>query len=430
MTRIYNANVLAPDASSFFFGEIHVDDEGRILGAYPAPDAPEIEADEEIDADFAFVLPGFKNAHTHSAMTFLRSRADDESLSDWLHKTVFPREALLTDEDVYWLTRLAILEYLRGGTTAVFDMYFHTDAFARACRDSGFRAVLCGSATAFEKDPIACVRALYEDNNREGDLLSAVLGFHAEYTASEELLKELSSLAHEKRAPVFMHVSETQDEVKECVARHGVTPAVYFDSLGLFDFGGGGFHCVHFSEEDMELFRQKGLFVVSCPASNLKLASGVAPLSDYLAKGIPVALGTDGPASNNALDFFREMYLATTLQKMKTNNAAAFPAEEVLKSATGVGARAMGLFDCDCIAPGKWADLVFVSADAPNLNPRADAIKSLVYSAGVQNVTRTMIAGRTLYHEGEYFVGEDVRTIYENCQEITERIENEIAQKA
>ena len=430
MKRIYNARYLLPDCSGFALGEIHVDDEGRILGAYPVSEAPELEASEEIDADFAFVLPGFKNAHTHSAMTFLRSRADDETLSDWLNKTVFPREALLTDGDVYWLTRLAILEYVRGGTTAAFDMYFHTDAFARACRDSGFRAVLCGSATAFEKEPIACVRALYEDNNQKGDLISAVLGFHAEYTASEELLRELSSLAHEKRAPVFMHISETEDEVKECIARHGVTPAVYFNSLGLFDFGGGGFHCVHFSEEDREVFRKKGLCVVSCPASNLKLASGVAPLSDYLADGIPVALGTDGPASNNALDFFREMYLSTTLQKMRTKNAAAFPAEEVLRSATAVGARAMGLFDCDAIAPGKWADLVFVSADAPNLNPSADAIKSLVYSAGVQNVSRTMIAGRTLYCEGEYFVGEDVRTIYEKCQEITERIEDEIARQA
>ncbi len=427
MKLIFNARLLSADCSGFFEGALVIDDAGRIASVLPAH-APLPDADEKLDAEGAFVLPGFKNAHTHSAMTFLRSRADDECLSDWLNKTVFPREALLTDEDVYWLTRLAVLEYLQGGTTAAFDMYFHTDAFARACRDSGFRAVLCGSATAFEHDPIACVRALYEDNNRAGDLISAVLGFHAEYTASPELLKELSALAHEKRAPVFMHISETASEVEECRERHGMTPAAYFDSLGLWDFGGGGFHCVHFTEEDVRLFAEKGLFAVSCPASNLKLASGIAPLSSFADAGIPIALGTDGPASNNALSMFREMYLAATLQKARTQNAAAMPAGEVLRSAVSVGARAMGLADCDGIAEGKRADLVFLSSDAPNLRPSADGVKSLVYSAEVHNVVRTMIAGRTLYEKGHFYVGEDVKTICEKCEEITLRIERQIAE--
>lgn len=422
MKKIIRAKLLTPDCTAFKDGELLISDDGRIAAVGECVDCAEKDV-ELLDAKGAFVLPGFKNAHTHSAMTFLRSRADDESLHDWLHKTVFPREALLTDEDVYWLTRLAILEYVRGGTTAVFDMYFHTDAFARACRDSGFRAVLCGSATAFEKDPVPCVRALYEENNREGDLISALLGFHAEYTADEALLRALSDLAHEKKSPVFMHISETESEVAECRARHGMSPAQYFDSLGLWDFGGGGFHCVHFDETDREIFKKRNLFAVSCPASNLKLASGIAPLYEFYEDGIPVALGTDGPASNNALDFFREMYLASTLQKARTKNADAISAETILRSAVCVGARAMGLFDADAIAPGKWADLVFVSPDAPNLQPSANPVKALVYSAGVQNVTHTLVGGRTLYQDGRYFVGEDVEVIYRHANEIVSRIE-------
>lgn len=424
MKRIYNAQVLNADCSAFFGGEITIDKTGRI--AFVGERAPEGNYTEEIDAEGAFVLPGFKNAHTHSAMTFLRSRADDEPLSDWLHNTVFPREALLTEDDVYWLTRLAVLEYLQGGTTAIFDMYFHTDAFIRACVDSGFRAVLCGSATAFEKSPVETVEKLYLSANEAGELISARLGFHAEYTADEALLKSLAALAKKYEAPVFMHLSETESEVAECLARHKTTPALYFDSLGIWNYGGGGFHCVYLTEEEQALFAEKGLFAVSCPASNLKLASGIAPLSALCERGVSVALGTDGPASNNALDLFREMYLAATLQKAATNNAAAMPANTVLQSAVSTGARAMGLSDCDSLAPGKWADLVFVSPKKPNLRPSADAIKSLVYSAGVQNVSRTMIAGKTLYLDGEFFVGERVETIYANCEEITRRIERQM----
>ncbi len=424
MKRIYNAQLLNEDCTAFFAGEITVDETGRI--AFVGKTAPDGSYREEIDAEGAFVLPGLKNAHTHSAMTFLRSRADDEPLASWLHNTVFPREALLTEEDVYWLTRLAILEYLQGGTTAVFDMYFHTDAFIRACIDSGFRAVLCGSATAFEKTPVETVKALYETASTAGELIGARLGFHAEYTANEEMLKKIAALAEEYRAPVFMHLSETEDEVAECLSRHGKTPALYFDSLGIWNYGGGGFHCVHLTEEEQALFAEKGLFAVSCPASNLKLASGIAPLNQFSENGIPIALGTDGPASNNALDLFREMYLAATLQKAKEKNAAAMPADAVLKSAVSTGALAMGLSDCDAIAPGKWADLVFVSPAKPNLHPTADAVKALVYSAGVHNVSRTMIAGKTLYSGGEFFVGESVENIYAKCEEITCRIEREM----
>lgn len=425
MKRIYNAQILNEDCTAFFEGEIHIDDNGRICFV-GTPEGPLAAFEEQIDAAGGYVLPGFKNAHTHSAMTFLRSRADDEPLSAWLNNTVFPREARLTAEDVYWLTRLAVLEYVKSGTTAAFDMYFHTDAFCRACRESGFRAVLCGSATAFEEDPVGTVRALYEENNREGDLISAVLGFHAEYTANEELLSSIAALAKEFSAPVFMHLSETENEVNECLARHKKTPPALFDSLGIWDYGGGGFHCVHLTEEDVDIFRKRALFAVSCPASNLKLASGIAPLTELYDAGVPVALGTDGPASNNALDPFREMYLAATLQKVRTKDAAACPAAQVLKSAVSTGARAMGLSDCDCIAAGKWADLVILCADAPNLKPSADGVKSIVYSAGVHNVSRTLIAGKTLYFNGEFFVGEDPSLICEKCEEITARIEREM----
>ncbi len=423
MKHLINARILAPDAASFFPGEVLIDDGGRIraVGTTLAePDAAEV-----IDCKGGLLLPGFKNAHTHSAMTFLRSRADDKPLSAWLNETVFPREAKLTPDDVYWLTLLAVAEYVRGGTTACFDMYFHTDAFVSACKTAGFRAVLCGSATAFEKDPIGTVARLYEDHNGKDPLIGARLGFHAEYTANEAMLRELSALSHEKKAPVFVHLSETKAEVDECAARHGLTPAKYIDSLGLWDFGGGGFHCVHLTDEEIGLFADKNLSAVSCPASNLKLASGIAPLHKFFDAGVNVALGTDGPASNNALSMFRELYLAATLQKALTGKAELIGAQKILKAATLGGADAMGLSTAREIQVGQWADLTLINTDLPNLRPSADPIKSLVYSAGDQNVALTMVAGRILYRDGEFFLGEDIDQIYQKAQSITERIEAE-----
>lgn len=424
MIRLHNALVMPMTSDcSVFRGEVWTDG-GRIAyaGAPRAGELPEFE--REIDLNGDLVLPGFKNAHAHSAMTFLRSYADDLPLQSWLFDKVFPLEDRLTPEAVYAFTRLAVLEYLSGGITASFDMYFHRDAYARANIDCGFRTVICGALSAGDK--ISDAADDYAKFNALDPLISYLPGVHAEYTADEKLLRGMSELVHELKSPFWTHNSETKSETDGCFERHGMSPTEYLDSLGLYDFGGGGYHCVWFSERDIEIFAEKGLWAVTCPCSNAKLASGIAPLERFEKRGVRLAVGTDGPASNNALDMFREMYLACVLQKLRLNDAAACPAENILLAACSGGARAMGLDGCDSLAEGKAADLAVISLHRPNMRPIHDVAKNLVYSGTRDNVRMTMVAGRILYENGEFHVGCDAEEIYAEAEKYTkELIENE-----
>ena len=424
MIRLHNALVMPMTSDcSVFSGEVWTDG-GRIAyaGAPRAGELPEFE--REIDLNGDLVLPGFKNAHAHSAMTFLRSYADDLPLQSWLFDKVFPLEARLTPEAVYAFTRLAVLEYLSGGITASFDMYFHRDAYARANIDCGFRTVICGALSAGDKISVAADD--YAKFNALDPLISYLPGVHAEYTADEKLLRGMSELVHELKSPFWTHNSETKSETDGCFERHGMSPTEYLDSLGLYDFGGGGYHCVWFSERDIEIFAEKGLWAVTCPCSNAKLASGIAPLERFEKRGVRLAVGTDGPASNNALDMFREMYLACVLQKLRLNDAAACPAENILLAACSGGARAMGLDGCDSLAEGKAADLAVISLHRPNMRPIHDVAKNLVYSGTRDNVRMTMVACRILYENGEFHVGCDAEEIYAEAEKYTkELIENE-----
>ena len=424
MIRLHNALVMPMTSDcSVFRGEVWTDG-GRIAyaGAPRAGELPEFE--REIDLNGDLVLPGFKNAHAHSAMTFLRSYADDLPLQSWLFDKVFPLEARLTSEAVYAFTRLAVLEYLSGGITASFDMYFHRDAYARANIDCGFRTVICGALSAGDKISVAADD--YAKFNALDPLISYLPGVHAEYTADEKLLRGMSELVHELKSPFWTHNSETKSETDGCFERHGMSPTEYLDSLGLYDFGGGGYHCVWFSERDIEIFAEKGLWAVTCPCSNAKLASGIAPLERFEKRGVRLAVGTDGPASNNALDMFREMYLACVLQKLRLNDAAACPAENILLAACSGGARAMGLDGCDSLAEGKAADLAVISLHRPNMRPIHDVAKNLVYSGTRDDVRMTMVAGRILYENGEFRVGCDAEEFYAEAEKYTkELIENE-----
>lgn len=424
MIRLHNALVMPMTSDcSVFRGEVWTDG-GRIAyaGAPRAGELPEFE--REIDLNGDLVLPGFKNAHAHSAMTFLRSYADDLPLQSWLFDKVFPLEDRLTPEAVYAFTRLAVLEYLSGGITASFDMYFHRDAYARANIDCGFRTVICGALSAGDKISVAADD--YAKFNALDPLISYLPGVHAEYTADEKLLRGMSELVHELKSPFWTHNSETKSETDGCFERHGMSPTEYLDSLGLYEFGGGGYHCVWFSERDIEIFAEKGLWAVTCPCSNAKLASGIAPLERFEKRGVRLAVGTDGPASNNALDMFREMYLACVLQKLRLNDAAACPAENILLAACSGGARAMGLNGCDSLAEGKAADLAVISLHRPNMRPIHDVAKNLVYSGTRDNVRMTMVAGRILYENGEFRVGCDAEEIYAEAEKYTkELIENE-----
>lgn len=422
MIRLHNARImpmLSPGDCSIVEGELWTEG-GRI--SYVGPPREDMPAFErEIDLGGDLIIPGFKDAHTHNPMVFLRSFADGLPLHDWLFQQVFPREARLFPEAIYALTRLAVLELLSGGVTAAFDMYFYRDAYVQAVIDSGFRSILCGAVSAGDADWSVAAHD-FEKYNAMGPLVGYRLGFHAEYTASEELLRYISELAHTYKAEVWTHNSETKSEYEGCIERHGMSPTRYFESLGLFDYGGGGFHCVWFDEGDMRIFRDRGLWAVTCPASNAKLASGVAPLSEFMDMGINLAIGTDGASSNNALDMFREMYLACVLQKLRREDAAACPAGDILYAACSGGARAMGLPDCDSLAPGKWADLAVIDLSRPSMRPILAPAQNLVYSGSKDCVRLTMVAGRILYENGEFHVGDSVEHIIAEAEKYTKEL--------
>ncbi|WP_408071238.1 amidohydrolase family protein [Butyrivibrio sp. JL13D10] len=432
--RFYNAKILTMrEGQDIFKGELWVSDDKiiycdtteQVENYYKENPGSMLVFDREIDCKGNLLMPGFKNAHTHSGMTLLRSRADDLPLSDWLNKQIFPVEAKLTAEDIYYLTKLAILEYVSGGITSIFDMYLTPESIADSCRDAGMRCVQVGAVNNFSQSP-ELVEEMYNKLNGRDAYNSYILGFHAEYTCSKELLEKIADLSHKYKAPVFTHISETAGEVAGCRERYGMSPVEFLDSLSMFDYGGGGYHLVHTDEKDMDILKKRGMYVVTNPGSNTKLASGIAPINDYLKRGIPVAIGTDGPASNNALSMFREMFLVTGLGKLKENDAACIDANEVLKMATVNGAHAMGLNDADVLAQGKLADVIMIDLNMPNMQPINNICKNIVYSGDTSNVVMTMIGGVIRYEKGEYNIGESPEDIYKKANEIKQRIDKEL----
>lgn len=428
--RLYNARILTMiEGEEIFRGEVIVEDSQIVkvikAGGNIASNMATCceDGDMEIDCKGNLLMPGFKNAHTHSGMSVLRSLADDKPLWDWLTQDIFPVEAKMTGEDIYWMSQLSVLEYLTSGITACFDMYMEQLDVARAMDDMGFRCVQTSGANDFSSDIYQQSKtydALQTDDFTS--LQTYILGCHAEYTTKMENLMKIREQVHAKKSPFFIHACETKPEVEGCVERYGKTPVAFLDSLGMFDFGGGIFHGVHMSDEDLDVMQQKGLCVVTNPGSNSKLASGIAPIMEYQKRGIPVAIGTDGPASNNCLDFFREMFLVTGLAKLRENDAAALDAREVLKMATVNGARAMRLDDCDVLAEGKKADIIMIDLNMPNMQPINNIEKNIVYSGSKINVKMTMVNGKVLYQDGRFSCGVEPETVYAKVTEIKSRL--------
>jgi 5-methylthioadenosine/S-adenosylhomocysteine deaminase len=313
------------------------------------------------------------------------------------------------------------MEYLTSGITANFDMYFFPPMNAKASKDTGFRTVQTSGLNNYG-GTVELQEENYHIVNEMSDLTSFIVGFHAEYTTSMELMEGVAALAQKLKSPVFLHNSETKLEVEECKGRYGKTPTALTEELGMYEYGGGGFHCVWLDDADIEIFKKRGLYAVTNPASNLKLASGIAPIHRFLQEGIPVAIGTDGPASNNCLDMFREMFLTTALAKVRENDAAVVGANEVLYMASTAGARTMGLNDCDDLAVGKKADLVMIDLMQPNMQPENNLVKNIVYSGSKQNVELTMVNGRILYEKGQFHIGFDPKEIYAKANAIIGRM--------
>jgi 5-methylthioadenosine/S-adenosylhomocysteine deaminase len=380
---------------------LRVDDE-RIaaLGADVEPAA----GDAVLDAAGMALLPGLVNGHGHAAMTLMRGYGADLPLMQWLQDKIFPVEAKLTADDVYWGTRLACVEMIRSGTVRFWDMYWQPDAVARAVQDAGIRAsVALPLVDGLDPDKSDALRA---DAERSLDGLAdagprvlPTLGPHSIYLVSEKSLHWVAELASERDLPVHIHLSETEGEVHDCVAAHGIRPAPYLDRIGLLTPSTLLAHGVWLDDDELSLVGERGATIVTNPVSNLKLAVGrVFPYAKARQHGIPVGLGTDGASSNNSLDLFQDVKHLALVQKHAERDPAAMPATEAWAVATG--ARAPLLGQSGRVAVGEPADFLLVRSDAPELTP-GDLTADLVYAASGSVVDTTVVAGRVLMRSGE-----------------------------
>ena len=368
-------------------------------GADVGPDA----GDEVVDARGGHVLPGLVNGHTHAAMTLFRGWGDDLPLMEWLEDVIWPAEARLTADDVYWGTRLAAAEMLRTGTVRFWDMYWHGEAVARAVADAGSRAVV--SSVIIDGGDPARGRALrsqvldqLDAAAAHGALVTPGLGPHAIYTVSPETLTWVGDVARARNAPVQIHLAETEQEVIDCHERHGVAPAELLDRCGLLGPTTVLAHGVWLTDAELDLVAERGAVIVTNPVSNMKLAvGGVFPYAAARERGIPVGLGTDGAASNNSLDLLADVKLLALVQKHATGDAAAMPATEAWAVATGARAPALG--QAVPLTVGSPADFVIVPADRPELGP-GDLVHNLVYAASGAAVDAVVVDGRVLVRDG------------------------------
>ena len=349
-------------------------------------------------------VPGMVNTHTHAAMTLLRSYADDMILMDWLQNKIWPAEANLTGDDVYWGTKLAIIEMLKSGTTTFADMYFFMDRVAEAVQETGIRASLSRGMIGVVPDANEKIKEsidLYNNWHGQADgRISVMFGPHAPYTCPVNYLKRIIDEACKLGAEIHMHLSETAYEVEECAREHGMTPIALMNNIGLFDLGALAAHCVHVTPADIEIMAAKNVRVAHNPQSNLKLASGIAPVPEMLAAGLIVGLGTDGTSSNNNLDMLEEARLTAMLHKNNQSDPLVIPAKQALNLATKQGALALGLTDVGEVKVGQKADLVLYDMNKPYWYPRHDRTSLFVYAANASDADTVIVNGKILMEHG------------------------------
>ena len=383
--------------------------DGRIEAVLPMAEAAGRYADYlRVDLPGHALIPGLVNAHTHAAMALMRGVADDLPLMRWLQEHVWPIEAKhASAQFVKDGTLLACAEMLRGGVTCMNDMYFFPEAALEAALAAGMRAALglivieFPSAYAADPEQYLAKGLALRDEWREHPLASFCLAPHAPYTVSDATFRKVAQLAAELELPVHIHVHETLDEIERSVSEHGARPLQRLERLGLLGPNLIAVHAVHLEPAEIALLARHGSSVAHCPSSNLKLASGFAPVAALLAAGVNVALGTDGAASNNRLDLFQEMRSAALLAKAVARDAAAMPAHAALHAATLGGATALGLEGrIGSIVPGKAADLAAVAFDSIELQPAFDVVSHLVYACGREHVTDVWVGGERVLQDG------------------------------
>ena len=352
------------------------------------------------------VLPGLVNCHGHTAMTLVRGLGGGLPLQRWLEEAIFPVEAKMRPEDVYAGTAWGVREMLAGGTTSVADMYDFPGDCARAFAEGGMKARVCRVGLGFVPGRLNdCIEFTRSFNSslapHPSSLVSADLCIHSEYLTDEAFCRGLAEANKELKRPLHVHVSETEKEHNECIARHGKTPIAYLAETGLLDHGGYAAHCVWCTDDDFRIMAEKGVSLIHNPTSNMKLGSGFARVPRAMELGVNVALGTDGCASNDNLDLFEEMHIASLIHKGLAKDPTVLSAWDVVDMATVNGAKALGLSDTGEIAVGKKADLCVVDLDKPHLTPCLDIPNLVVNSMHASDVAETWVDGKRVYKKSK-----------------------------
>ena len=401
---------------------IYIEDD-KITGIDSEPQG--FKAEKTIDGKDRLVIPGLINAHTHTYMSTFRNVADDLSFMDWLFKTIDPLEAQLTEEDAYWGSCLGQLEMIKSGTTTFNDQQMHIHQTTRAVMDSGMRAVICRGLVGdtYDLEDRRLKEALEEaEDAGKCDRLKFMLGPHAPYTCAPDYLKMCADVAKEKGMGIHIHLAESVTESENMRKDHDCTPIEYALNAGVFEVPTIAAHCVQVNDADMDILKSHNVSVVTNPASNMKLGNGFAPVPEMLGKGINVCLGTDGAASNNSQNMFREMSLLGLIHKGTHATPQCISAKETFRIATINGARALGLDKLTgSIEVGKKADLAIMRLDVPSMMPNNNLLASLVYSANGSEVDTVIADGRVLM-EGREVKTLDEEKVYFEIRKICQRL--------
>lgn len=385
--------------------------------------------DATLDLSGRIAIPGLINAHTHAAMTLLRGYADDMALMEWLNDRIWPFEACLTPDDIYFGTLLACAEMIRSGTTTFSDMYMHMDSVAEAVKVSGLRALLCRGLVGAGPDAdevLADAMRFYNRWHHEAHgRIMACLGPHAPYTCPQPFLERVASEAMSSGLMIHTHLSETMDEVKQIREAYGQSPVEYMRRTGLFECPTLAAHCIHLDDEDIRILADHGVAVVHNPGSNMKLGSGIARVVDMRGCGIVVGLGTDGAASNNNLDMIEEARLCSLLEKLTPLKPTAISAEDALAMATIEGAKALRIDDVTgSLEAGKQADIVVFNTSRPHMTPMFSAVSNIVYSANPGDIEYVFVSGQMLLRQGRVIAFDEQQAI-EECRNRCVRLARE-----